>query len=104
MQSQGYRIIPVNPQIESCLGEKSYPSLLDVPEKIDLVNIFRRPEFIPDHVKEILSMNPLSKYVSFQLGIYNDIAAKELEEHGIKVVQNRCIMVEHVNYDIAPKK
>src|SRR5437016_6086522 len=54
MQSHGYRIIPVNPQIEECLGEKAYPSLLDVPEKIDIVNIFRRPEFVEEVVEEAI--------------------------------------------------
>lgn len=106
MQQMGYKIYPVNPMRigKTVLGEEFYDNVAGIKDKIDLVNIFRRPEFIPGHVKEILAMNPLPKYVWFQLGIYNDKAAKELEGHGIKVVQNRCIMVEHVNYNIAPKK
>ena len=99
MHQAGYKIYPVNPVKEgkTVLGEDFYRSVTDIKDKIDLVNIFRRPEFIPGHVKEILTMNPLPKYVWFQLGIYNDEAAKELEQHGIKVVQSRCIMVEHAN-------
>ena len=72
--------------------------LSDIKESINMVNIFRRPEFLVEHAKEILQLNPLPKYVWFQLGIYNDEAAKMLEAKGIKVVQNRCIMVEHVRF------
>ncbi len=57
MQSQGYRIIPVNPRIESSLGEKAYASLLEVPEKIDIVNIFRRPEFVEEVVEQAIRLN-----------------------------------------------
>ncbi|MEY2395423.1 MAG: uncharacterized protein QOF94_1768, partial [Acidobacteriaceae bacterium] len=56
MQSQGYRIIPVNPHIESCLGEKAYASLLEVPEKIDIVNIFRRPDFVEEVVDQAIRL------------------------------------------------
>jgi len=100
MNQHGYSIYPVNPMRagKEVLGKDFHEKVNDIKDKIDMVNIFRRPEFIPEHVKEILSMNPLPKYVWFQLGIYNDEAAKELEEHGIKVVQSRCIMVEHANY------
>src|SRR5579872_3375855 len=57
MQSQGYRIIPVNPQVEECLGEKAYPSLLEVPDKIDIVNIFRRPEYVEEIVDQAIKLN-----------------------------------------------
>ena len=98
MKEQGYLIIPVNPARlgKEVLGTEFYESLLDIKESVDLVDIFRRPEFLTGHAKEILKMKPLPKYVWFQLGIYNDEAAKMLEAAGIKVVQNRCIMVEHV--------
>jgi predicted CoA-binding protein len=97
MQQQGYKIYPVNPKHagKKILGETVYASVNDIKEKIDLVDIFRKPDFLVEHAREILKMNPLPKYVWFQLGIYNDDAAKMLEEKGIKVVQNRCIMVEH---------
>lgn len=97
MKERGYLIYPVNPVKagKEVFETTFYQSLLDIKDEIDLVNIFRRPEFLVDHAKEILKMNPLPKYVWFQLGIYNDEAAQMLEANGIKVVQNRCIMVEH---------
>ena len=100
MYRNGYKIYPVNPLKLGIkvLGHHFYEKVTDTRDKIDLVNIFRRPEFIPAHVKEILKMKPLPQYVWFQLGIYNDDAAEELEKHGIKVVQSRCIMVEHAQY------
>lgn len=100
MQKHGYKIFPVNPKLEGTLvlGEKSYSKVNEINEIIDLVNIFRRPEFLVEHSQEILKMNTLPKYVWFQLGIFNDKAAGMLAEKGIKVVQNRCIMVEHSNF------
>jgi predicted CoA-binding protein len=97
MKQHGYKIYPVNPKLEGkkILGAKSYDKVTAIRDRIDIVNIFRRPEFLTGHAKEILEMNPLPKYVWFQLGIYNDEAEKMLDEKGIKVVQNRCIMVEH---------
>ena len=99
MQKQGYKIYPVNPKLagKKVLGEQASAKVTDIKDKIDLVDVFRKPEYLADHAKEILQMNPLPKYVWFQLGIYNDEAAKMLEEKGIKVMQNRCIMVEHSN-------
>src|SRR4030095_7356490 len=99
MQQHGYKVYGVNPVItgKEVLGEKVVEKVTDIKAKIDIVDIFRRPEFLVEHAKEILQMNPRPKYVWFQLGIYNDEAAKLLEENGIKVVQNRCIMVEHSN-------
>lgn len=97
LASVGYKIYPVNP---TRIGKKVFDipfaeKVTDIKAKIDLVEIFRKPEFIPGHVKEILSMNPLPKYVWFQLGIENNEAAEELEKAGIKVVQNACMLVEH---------
>ena len=102
MKEHGYVIYAVNPTKsgEEIWDSVFYDKVSDIKENIDMVNIFRRPEFLVEHAKEILSMNPLPKYVWFQLGIYNDEAAKMLEASGIDVVQNRCIMVEHskLNY------
>lgn len=93
----GYVIYPVNPTREGkeALGKKFYKRVDEITDEIDLVEIFRRPEFIPGHVKEILNMNPLPKYVWFQLGIENDASAEALEKEGIRVVQNACMLVEH---------
>lgn len=100
MTQHGFEIFPVNPVKKGrhALGKIFVEKVSDITEKIDLVDIFRRPEFIPAHVEEILSMNPLPKYVWFQLGIINDDAAAELEKNGIKVVQDKCLMVEHRKY------
>ena len=97
LHKNGYIIYPVNPTRfgKEALGKKFVMRVDEIKDTIDLVEIFRRPEYIPQHVKEILKMNPLPKYVWFQLGIENDIAAKELEKEGIKVVQNACMLVEH---------
>lgn len=97
MKQHGYRVLPVNPKYEGdeILGEPAAGRVDKLIDPVDLVLIFRRPEFLDDHALEILRMNPLPKYTWFQLGIYNDNAAKLLESAGIKVVQNRCIMVEH---------
>jgi uncharacterized protein len=81
MQAHGYRIIPVNPQIPEALGEKSYPSLRQVPEKIDLVDVFRRPEFVDEIVD--------------QEDVINESAAERARQAGIFVVMDRCILKEH---------
>lgn len=99
MYKHGFRIFPVNPKLagKELFGEAAVEKVNHLIDVIDMVNIFRKPDFLDGHALEILQMNPLPKYVWFQLGIYNDTAAKMLEEKGIKVVQNRCIMVEHAN-------
>ena len=74
MQTQGYRIIPVNPTIEEALGEKSYPSLLDVPEKIDIVNVFRRPEYLPELAEQAVRKG--ARVLWGQLGVVNLQAAE----------------------------
>lgn len=96
MQQAGYEIIPVPvyyPEITEILGEKVYRDLEDIPGEIDLLNVFRRSENIPEHTAAILAKKP--KAVWFQLGIRNDEVAEELARAGIKVVQNACLMVEH---------
>ncbi len=95
MQAAGYRIIPVNPKLDQILGETAYDRLGDVEDPVDLVNIFRAPENIPDHVREILEMPHRPKAVWLQLGIYHGTAAAKLRAEGITVIQDRCIMVEH---------
>lgn len=95
MQSAGYEIIPVPvyyPDVTTILGEPVFRKLVDIGRPIDMVNVFRRPGDIPPHVDDILAAKP--KSVWFQLGIRNDEAARRLAEAGIKVVQDRCLMVE----------
>ena len=87
----------MNPQFvdETILGEKVRATLQEIAEPIDLVDVFRKPEAIPTHIADILAMKPRPKYVWFQLGIKNDEAAKQLEEAGIIVIQNRCTLADH---------
>lgn len=93
MQGHGYRIIPVNPKIEECLGEKAYASLLDVPEQIDIVNVFRRPEFVEEVVDQaILRKVPA---IWMQEDVIHEAAAEKARRAGIFVVMNRCILKEH---------
>jgi uncharacterized protein len=96
MQSAGYEVIPVPvyyPDATEILGRKVYRRLVDIPGPVDLVNIFRRPNDVPPHVDDILAKKP--RAVWLQLGIRNDEAAMTLAAAGIKVVQDRCIMVDH---------
>jgi len=92
MQRLGHKILPINPSLESVLGEKSYPSLAALPVKPDLVNVFRLPKFIPAIVDEMIALNLTALWV--QQGIIHLEAAARAEAHGIKVVMDRCIMVE----------
>jgi hypothetical protein len=93
MQSQGYRIIPVNPQIESCLGERAYASLLEVPEKIDIVNIFRRPEFVEEIVDQAIRLKVPAIWM--QEDVIHEKAAEKARRAGIFVVMDRCILKAH---------
>ncbi len=93
LKMQGYRVIPVNPFAEEILGEKAYPSLEDVPEEIDIVNVFRPAEETPEIAKAAVKKK--AKVLWLQLGIINEEAKKMAEEAGIKVIMNRCIKREH---------
>lgn len=93
MQAQGYRIIPVNPAIPGALGEKSYPSLMDVPEKIDIVNIFRRPEVVEEIVDQAIQLKIPAVWM--QEEVINLKAAEKAKKNGILVVMDRCILKEH---------
>ena len=86
MQSQGYRIIPVNPMIEEALGEKSYPDLKSVPEPIDMVDVFRRSELVPPVVDEAIEVGV--KYIWMQDGVINPEAAAKAEAAGIPVIMD----------------
>jgi predicted CoA-binding protein len=93
LQTQGYHIIPVNPHIRGALGEKSYPSLLDVPEKIDIADIFRRPEFVEEIVDQAIQLKVPAIWMQEQ--VINEKAAEKARRAGIFVVMNRCILKEH---------
>ena len=93
MQSNGYRIIPVNPRIDEVLGEKSYATLKEIPESIELVNIFRKPEAVPEIIEEAIEVG--AKSVWMQLGVIHSEAAEQARDAGLQVIMNRCIMVDH---------
>jgi len=96
MQDSGYTIVAVPvyyPEATEILGEKVYRKLNDIPGEVDMVNVFRRPQDITQHVGDLIAKMP--KFVWFQLGIVNNEAAEKLAAAGIKVVQDKCLMVEH---------
>lgn len=95
MQAQGYRIIPVNPQEEYVLGEKAYASLLEVPESIDIVDVFRRPDAVPEVVDQAIQKK--ASAIFMQEGVVHEEAAQKARRAGIFVVMDRCILKEHQN-------
>ena len=93
MQRAGYRIIPVNPHETAVLGEKSWPDLDSVPEPIDVVDIFRRPEHVPEIVEAAIRKG--AKVIWMQEGVLHEEAARRAHEAGLAVVMDRCILKEH---------
>lgn len=93
MRSQGYRIIPVNPNISEWEGEKAYSSLLDVPEEVDIVNIFRRPDAVPEVVEQTIQIK--APAIWMQEGVVHEEAAERARQAGILVVMDLCILKEH---------
>ncbi len=93
MQSQGYRIIPVNPTIKGALGEKAVGSLSDIQEKIDIVDVFRRPDGVPEIVDEAIKLGVSAVWL--QEGVIHEEAAEKARKAGIFVVMDRCILKEH---------
>jgi predicted CoA-binding protein len=93
MQRAGYRIIPVNPNEESVLGEKAYPSLETIPERVDIVNIFRRSEFVPEIVEQAIRIG--AQAIWMQEGVVHEEAAERARQAGLTVVMDRCILKEH---------
>lgn len=93
LQLRGYRIIPVNPMVtEDILGEKTYASLKDIPEPVDIVNVFRRSEFTPEVAEEAVEIG--AKVLWLQLGVFSDEANQIASNNGLKVIMDRCIKVE----------
>jgi predicted CoA-binding protein len=93
LQSQGYRIIPVNPNADEILGERSYPDLVSIPEPIDVVDVFRRSEAVPGIVEEAIKVG--ARTVWMQEGVIHEKAAARAREAGLRVVMDRCMMMEH---------
>jgi len=93
MQSHGYKIIPVNPSIKGSLGEKAVASLADVEEKIDMVDVFRRPEYVPDLVDEAIRLKVPAIWL--QEDVIHEEAAEKARKAGIFVVMDKCILKEH---------
>ena len=100
LQARGLRIFPVNPKFQTVLGERVYPDLASVPERVDVVDVFRRPDAIPALADEILALPPERRpsVVWMQTGIKNDAAAQKLAKAGIRVVQDRCLGVYSARY------
>jgi hypothetical protein len=93
LQRAGYRIIPVNPKIAEVLGERSYASLDEVPEPVDIVDIFRRPEHVPEIVEAAIRKG--AKTIWMQEGVVHEEAARRAESAGLAVIMDRCILKEH---------
>ena len=97
LKGKGYQIYPVNPTLERVLGEKCYPSLRDIPERVEIVDVFRRSEAVPAIAREAIEIG--AKLFWMQLGIRSEEAAAELAAHGIDVVSDRCIKIERMRLD-----
>ncbi len=96
LRRHGYRVIPVNPNEAEILGEASYPSLLDVPVPVDIVNVFRAPDAVPAIAREAVEINAGALWCQF--GVINEEAARIAEDGGLAVVMDRCLKVEHARY------
>jgi uncharacterized protein len=93
LKARGYHIIPVNPGAEEILGEKSYPNLESIPEPVDVVDVFRRPEYVPEIADQAVKIG--AKVLWMQMGVTNEEAAKTARAGGLEVVQDRCMMADH---------
>ena len=105
MQDEGYRILPINPTIEKALGEKAYPTLeaaCAAEGKIDLVDVFRAPEYVPEIVKDVMRLK--IPYLWLQEGVCHEEAASWAEEVGILVMMDRCIYKEHAHHRTQVRK
>jgi hypothetical protein len=96
MQSVGYRIIPVNPKVREVLGERSYSQLEDIPFPIDIVDVFRRPEYVEPIVESAIKIG--AKVIWMQEGVFHQAAAEKARRAGMIVVIDRCILKEHVGW------
>jgi len=101
LKEMGYRMIPVNPKATEIFGEKAYPSLLDVPDKVDVVQIFRKPEDVPPIVEDAIKIG--AKVVWMQEGIVNEEAARMAREAGLQVVMDACMRATHKRLGLGKK-
>jgi len=93
MINAGYKIYPVNPKYKQIFGLECYPDLKSIPVKVDIVNVFRRPEYVEEIVEESVEIG--AKVIWFQLGVINHKAALKAQDYGLKVIMDRCIKIEH---------
>ena len=96
LKRHGYRVIPVNPRETEILGEKCYASLREIPEKIDVVDVFRKPEDVPPIAEEAIAIG--AKVLWMQIGVINEAAARRARAAGLDVVMNRCMKIEHARF------
>ena len=96
LKRHGYHVIPVNPRETEILGETSYPSLRDVPEHVDIVNVFRAPDALPEIAREAVAIGADALWCQF--GVINDEGAQIAEDGGVTVIMDRCLKVEHARY------
>ena len=101
LKEMGYRMIPVNPKATEIFGEKAYPSLLDIPDKVDVVQIFRKPEDVPPIVEDAIKIG--AKVVWMQEGIVNEEAARMAREAGLQVVMDACMRATHKRLGLGKK-
>ena len=104
LQDQGYTILPVNAVTagRQLFGETVRASLAELDRPVDMVDVFRRPDALPDHLEDILAMRPLPRVVWLQQGIRNDAFAARLEAHGIIVISDRCTLTDHHRFGLGP--
>jgi uncharacterized protein len=96
LRRHGYRVIPVNPRETEILGQTCYPSLLDVPEPVDVVNVFRAPDALPEIAREATAIHARTLWCQF--GVINEEGARIAEDGGVTVIMDRCLKVEHARY------
>ena len=96
LRRHGYRVIPVNPREAEILGQKSYPSLLDIPEPVDIVNVFRAPDAVPGIARDAVAIGAGALWCQF--GVINEEGARIAEDGGVTVIMDRCLKVEHARY------
>ena len=96
LKRHGYRIIPVNPRESEILGEVSYPSLTDVPDPVDVVDVFRAPDALPAIAREAVAINAGALWCQF--GVINEEGSRIAEEGGLNVIVDRCLKIEHARY------